>query len=90
MTTDMACSSKQLYVLEKCWKYRPGLKISQDNMYEVLIRPCNVSYQTYKAFILGHTKCQSINHEGCVLSWWPVNGISYCKQPNFKTFEEFI
>jgi hypothetical protein len=83
--------TNQLYVLEKIWKFKPDLKISQDNMYEVLIRPCNVSYRTYRAFILGYNvKCQSISHEGCVLSWRPLNDISYCKQPNFKTFEEFM
>lgn len=88
----MMYSNKQLYVLEKLWKYKPGLKLSQDNIYEVLIRPCNVSYRTYKAFFSGHNvKCRTVTHGGCVLSWYPSeDGISFYKQPIFKTFEEFM
>lgn len=84
--------TNQLYVLEKLWKYKPGIKLSQDNMYEALIRPCNVSHRTYRAFSLGHAiKNKTITHEGCVLSWWPYSSsITYHRQPDFKSFEEFM
>lgn len=89
----ISTKKNKLYVLEKIWHYKPNFKFSQDELYEVLIRPCNVSYRTYRNFSLGHNiKNKTITHEGCVLSWWPDNShvYIYSKEPRFKSLEEFM
>lgn len=85
-------NKKTLYVLEKIWKFKPDIKLSQDDIDEILIRPCNVSYNVYRRFSLGlPTRCATIIHEGCALSWWPHDsGLHYANHPDFKSFEEFM
>ena len=85
--------TRQLYTLEKTWKYKPGIKLDMSNVYEILIRPCNVSYKTYRRFALGlPTRCKTIMHEGCVLSWWPKDSSQLKFETHLacKTFEEFM
>ena len=81
-----------IYVLEKIWKFKPGIKLAQDNIYEILIRPCNVSYNVYRRFSLGlPTRTRIVTHEGCVMAWWsPSSDMHSCSNNKSKTFEEFM
>ena len=83
----------KLYILEKIWKYKPGIVLKASNVHEVLIRPCNVSYDIYRNFLLKPTtSCKTIEHGGYVLAWCPDYPATYKSslRPKVKSFEEFM
>ena len=84
-------SKNKLYILEKIWHFEPNMKFTDNAIYEVLIRPCNVSYRTYCRFVLNlPVRCKCIIHEGCVLSFFPNDNVKSYVDPNFKTLDEFM
>lgn len=62
----------RLYILEKCWRTAgKGFVFDPAAFDFVLIRPCNVSYEVYKKFMLGKkTHCREVIHEGAIASWY--------------------
>ena len=80
-----------LYVVDKIWQYKPGLKLDVNDVNEIAIRPCDASYKTYRRFSLGlPTRCKTIAHGSAVMLWMPK--INFCSHalPHFKTYEEFV
>lgn len=77
-------------VLEKIWKIESkDFKFDPEKFNYALVRPCNVTYQTYKNFCLGkNTKCKMIMHEGSVSAWHRDKSFSFGSEPN--TFEEML
>lgn len=88
----------KLYILEKIWNYSSDMNFDQSTLHEVLIRPCNVSYRTYRNFALGNLVAgkhfEYIIHEPCIMDWMPnskyhaldvLPDLTEC-----KSFEEFM
>ena len=77
-------------VVEKIWKIDTrNFKFDPDKFEYALVRPCDVSYKTYKNFCTGkRTKCKMITHEGAVLSWHRDKSFSLSDEPH--TFEELM
>ena len=75
------------YILEKCWRIQSSdFRFDKDKFDIALVRPSNVSYQTYRDFSLGKkTKCNSIIHEGCI-AYWYADGTG----KSSTSYEEFI
>ena len=83
-------SESNTAVVEKIWKIETrNFRFDPDKFDYVLVRPCNVSYKTYKNFCTGkRTKCKMITHEGAVLSWHRDKSFSLSNEPH--TFEELM
>lgn len=83
--------NETLYILEKIWKIdKKDFKFDKDKFDCVLVRPCNVSYRTYRNFSLGKkVKVKTIIHEGCVASWSADKSFAYCTGAP-DNFDQFI
>lgn len=77
-------------VVEKIWKIDArNFKFDPGKFDYALVRPCDVTYRTYKNFITCKcTKCKMITHEGAVLAWHRDKNFSFPSEP--KTFEEMM
>lgn len=82
--------SNNTAVVEKIWKIDTrDFKFDPDKFNYALVRPCNVTYRTYKNFSLGKkTKCKMIVHDGAVLAWHRDKSYGFKDEP--KTFEEML
>ena len=86
----MKTNSRNTAIVEKIWKIdSKDFMFDPDKFNYVLVRPCNVTYQTYKNFLLGKkTKCKMIVHEGAVMSWHRDKSLGWTHEP--ETFEEML
>lgn len=77
-------------VVEKVWKiWSRDFTFDPDKFDYTLVRPCDVSYRTYRNFSLGKkTKCKMITHEGAVLTWHRDKSFRFGNEPD--TFEELL